>query len=301
MDTLSEQNTEYNTFYEYLSEYIEYLCLERGLSSNTEQAYKGDLVFFIDFLEKNAVYSFDKITRVVINSYIKEMRSSGYVPISITRKIASLRGWFKWMTANELIDHDPVLSIEQPKLDKKLPKVLTITEMDKIFSHNLSGLERVLLELLYAAGLRVSELVNLNISNINLENSFLKCFGKGSKERIVPIGKQAVENLHKYLKQRALILKRKNFKTNILFINEKAQRITRQDVYTIVSGLGKLVNKHITPHTIRHSFATHLLENGADLRVVQELLGHCDISTTQLYTHVSKRRLKEVYFSINKD
>ena len=301
MDTLSEQNTEYNTFYEYLSEYIEYLCLERGLASNTEQAYRRDLVFFIDFLEKNSVCSFDKITRVVINSYIKEMRNLGYVPVSITRKIASLRGWFKWMTANELIDHDPVLSIEQPKLDKKLPKVLTITEMDKIFSHNLSGLERVLLELLYAAGLRVSELVNLNISNINLENSFLKCFGKGSKERIVPIGKQAVENLHKYLKQRALILKRKNFKTNILFINEKAQRITRQDVYTIVSGLGKLVNKHITPHTIRHSFATHLLENGADLRVVQELLGHCDISTTQLYTHVSKRRLKEVYFSINKD
>jgi len=299
MEAISEQNTDSGCFYEHLSEYIEYLCLERGLSENTQQAYRRDLIFFIEFLEENSVHSFDRISRFVLNSYIKKMRDLGYVSTSVTRKIASLRGWFRWMAANELIDYDPTLSIEQPKVDKKLPKILTISEMKKIFSQKLPCLEKVLIEFLYAAGLRVSELVNLEINNINFERGSLKCFGKGSKERVVPIGKDALKNLKIYLKERDFILKKTRTSSQDLFLNERGQKISRQNVYKIVLGLGKIVNKHITPHTIRHSFATHLLENGADLRIVQELLGHCDISTTQLYTHVSKKRLKEVYFAIN--
>lgn len=271
------------------------------MSPNTENAYRRDIAFFVEFLEKKSVYSFEDISRHEINSYIKELRNSGFVPSTITRKIASLRSWFKWMSANELIDHDPTLIIESPKLDKRLPKVLTASEIEKILAQNMPLLDRAVLELLYAGGLRVSELVNIDIKNINLDNAFIRCFGKGSKERIVPIGQTAVNILNKYLKERNLVIKNLKINTSAFFINEKGHRISRQDVYKMVSRLGKFVNKPITPHTIRHSFATHLLENGADLRVVQELLGHCDVSTTQLYTHVSKKRLKEVYFAINQD
>ncbi len=301
MEKLPAQNTDNSYFYEYLSEYVEYLCLERGLSENTEQAYRRDLVFFIEFLEENQVYNFGLINRFILNSFIKKMRGLNYVSTSITRKIASLRGWFRWMIANELIDHDPTLSIEQPKIDKKLPKVLTISEMEKIFSQDLSLLEKIIVELLYASGLRVSELINLDVNNINLESGYLRCFGKGSKERVVPIGKEAIYSLKKYLKERDLILKKNKKNPAEFFLNERGLRISRQEVYKTISRLGKAINKHITPHTIRHSFATHMLENGADLRIVQELLGHCDVSTTQLYTHVSKKRLKEVYFAINNE
>lgn len=288
-------------FYEFLSEYLEYLFVERGLSSNTEEAYRRDLTFFIEFAEKSDIHNFENLTRSTINSYIRELRQNNYSPTSITRKIASLRGWFRWMTANELIEHDPTHSIEQPKLDRKLPKVLTLSEIEKILSQPLSLQEKAILELMYAAGLRVSELVNLDVSNVSLEGGYVRCFGKGSKERIVPIGEQAKLKVRDYLKERDFILRKTRKKTEALFISERGERISRQDVYLLIKNLGKTVNKHITPHTIRHTFATHLLENGADLRIVQELLGHCDVSTTQLYTHISKKRLKDVYFAICED
>lgn len=286
-------------YYEYLSDYIDYLCLERGLAQNTEHAYRNDINNFINFLEKNSIITYEKITRFVINSYIREMRANGCAASTIKRKISSLKGWFNWMVANELVDHDPMLSIEAPKLDKRLPKVLTMTEINTIFQQELSYVEKAIIELLYCAGLRVTELVSLDINNINLENKYLRCFGKGSKERIIPLGGEAVKNLRIYLKQRDLILKKTHKASKAFFLGENGKRITRQQVYKLINNLGKVVKKHITPHTMRHSFATHMLENGADLRVVQELLGHSDVSTTQLYTHLSKRRLKEIYFNIN--
>lgn len=299
MEAISENN--FNNFYGALSEYIEYLFIERGLSPNTEEAYRSDLTFFINFLEANNLSTFEEITRNTLNLYIRDMKKYNYSPRSVTRKIASLRGWFKWMLSNEYIDHDPTLSIEQPKLEKRLPKVLTIKEIDTILSHPLPIIDKAIIELFYSSGLRVSELVNLTLSNINLDNGYLRCLGKGSKERLVPIGEEAQLYLKEYLNERDLIQTKNNLNSESLFLDKNANQITRQEVYLLVKKLGTLVNKHITPHTIRHSFATHLLENGADLRVVQELLGHCDVSTTQLYTHISKKRLKDVYFKINND
>lgn len=288
-----------NEFYENLSEYCEYLTVERGLSPNTEMAYRRDLTFFIEFVLSQEITNFDDISRSTINKHIREIRGKEYAPTSITRKIASLRGWFKWMMVSELINHDPTVGLEQPKLNRYLPKVLTVKEVETILTQNMSYLQRAMLELLYAAGLRVSELVELNYSNVNIEQGYVRCFGKGSKERLVPIGKQAKLALKRYFASNKNFIVNDIPKDTPLFLNEKNQRITRGDAYLFIKSLGNVVNKNITPHTIRHSFATHMLENGADLRVVQELLGHSDISTTQLYTHVSKKRLKEVYFAIN--
>ena len=183
-------------------------------------------------------------------------------------------------------------------MPKRLPKVLTINELEKILSENLDLSDFAIVELLYSAGIRVSELTELELRNLDLAQNIIKVFGKGSKERLVPIGKRCSETLKKYLKKRELIALRYNSKP-YLFLNSDGTKITRQKVYKLVHSLGDIVGKNISPHTIRHSFATHLLERGADLRVVQELLGHASIVTTQLYTHISKKTLREVYFKIN--
>lgn len=286
-------------FIQNLSEYIEYLSIERGLSINTQEAYRNDILFFIEFLASENIESFEKIQRAHINRYIRELRSKNYATSSITRKIASLRGWFRWMISMEIITSDPTEALEQPKMARRLPKVLSVAEILELLNEDLTSLERAILELLYACGLRVSELVNLSLSNVNLEQEYVRCFGKGSKERIIPLGNQAKQAICRYLKKRELILLDNNISSNALFLDDNGSPITRQKVYIFVKNLGNLINKTLSPHTFRHSFATHLLENGADLRIVQELLGHADVSTTQLYTHVSKKRLKDIYFSIN--
>lgn len=282
-----------------ISEFCEYIITERGLAQNTVDAYRRDLEYFCDFMNSLGIDNENDITRIHINLYIKELRTNGLKPTSIVRKIAAIRGWFSWMSVNELIKNNPSLSIEHPKLSQKLPKVLSIEDIEKILSFNLTVLERSVFELLYACGLRVSELSNLKTSNVDLKSGFVRCIGKGSKERIIPVGKKAVTSIRNYLKEREYICKKFDLTTKILFLNSNGKKITRQDVYNFIKKVTAEIGKKASPHTIRHSFATHLLENGADLRVVQELLGHADVSTTQLYTHVSKKRLKEVYFSIN--
>ena len=240
------------------------------------------------------------MNRTNVNSYILKLREKCYTASSVVRKIASLRGFFKWLSANEYILTDPVQTLEQPKLPKKLPKVMSIEEISTILNSNLNIEEALIVELLYGCGLRVSELVNLKLNNIDIKAKYIQCYGKGSKERIVPFGKKAQAALNKYLKVRDInILKNKLSDTKVLFIKDDGKNLTRQDVYNFIRKQGEKIHKHISPHTLRHSFATHLLENGADLRVVQELLGHSDVSTTQLYTHITKKRLKEVYFAIN--
>ena len=277
-----------------LAEYLEYLQVEKGLSDNTLEAYRRDISFFLDRFN-----FFDEITRACVNSYVRELREKKYAPASVTRKIASLRGFFRWLCANEYTAQNPTLTLEQPRNPKHLPKVISVNEVEEILHDNLSVQQVLIVELLYGCGLRVSELINLKINDIDIKSGMLRCYGKGSKERIVPIGKKAKHALKKYLQERDFLVKKYDVQSKILLISASGKIFTRQDVYNFIHEQGKKIHKNISPHTLRHSYATHLLENGADLRVVQELLGHSDVATTQLYTHISKKRLKEVYFAIN--
>ena len=281
--------------YQIIGEYLEYLELEKGLSQNTIDAYRRDLSDFAQNLE-----DIHSINRMNINAYVRTLRERKLAPTSVIRKVASLRGFFKWATSSGILEKNPAATLEQPKTPQRLPKVVSVKEIDEMLHNNLTPLELVMMELLYSCGLRVSELVNLKLNDIDLSSKYIRCFGKGSKERIIPIGEQAKAMLQEYFPTRDLLVKKYNLTTKNLLIKDNGHFVTRQDVYNFIHAQGKLIHKNISPHTLRHSFATHLLENGADLRVVQELLGHSDVSTTQLYTHISKKRLKEVYFAINK-
>lgn len=282
--------------YQIIGEYLEYLELEKGLSQNTLEAYRRDLSEF-----SQGVEDIKKVDRMSINMFIRKLRENKLAPSSIIRKIASLRGFFKWASSAGIIDKNPASTLEQPKVPQHLPKVVSIKEIEEMLHNNLTPLEHVIMELLYSCGLRVSELVNLKTNDIDLSSKYVRCFGKGSKERIIPIGEIAKKAVTEYMTERDFLVKKYNLNTKLLLIQNSGRFITRQDVYTFIHAQGKLIHKNISPHTLRHSFATHLLENGADLRVVQELLGHSDVSTTQLYTHISKKRLKDVYFSINNE
>lgn len=283
-----------------LAEYLEYLEIEKGLSVNTIDAYRRDLSAFIEFCASLGVEELSQIQRSHLNSYILDLREKKYLPPSVMRKIASLRGFFKWLCASEICAQNPTLTLEQPKIPRKLPKVMTISEIENILREDLTKIQRLIVELLYGCGLRVSELVGLKTNSVDINANYLKCSGKGSKERLVPLGSKAKEALNNYFTQRDFLIKKYNLDTKNLLILDSGRFLNRQDVYNFIHEQGKKIHKNISPHTLRHSFATHLLENGADLRIVQELLGHSDVSTTQLYTHISKKRLKEVYFAINK-
>lgn len=286
------------TISQYISDYLAYLEFERGLSQNTILAYQSDLISLFDFLGSDKEVALNDLKRKDFSRYIKHLSRDEINPSTIVRKIASIKGFFRYLCNKRIIEANPVMSIPSLKLPKKLPKVLTIIELDKILKEKLGLLDYAIVELLYSTGIRVSELTELEIKNLDLAQNMIKVFGKGSKERLVPIGKKSSLILKNYLKKRELIALKYNSKP-YLFLNNDGTKITRQKVYKIVHSLGKIVGKDISPHTIRHSFATHLLENGADLRVVQELLGHASIVTTQLYTHISKKTLREVYFKIN--
>ena len=283
--------------YETISRYLEYIELEKGLSLNTVDAYRRDLYEFANLTNGDI----NEISRIVINSYIRTLKEKELAPTSIIRKVASLRGFFKWVTSMNILAKNPAATLEQPKVPKRLPKVITLKEIEDILRSNLSTIQNVIIELLYSCGLRVSELANLKLNDIDLQSKYVRCVGKGSKERIIPLGEIAKNSILKYLPERELIIKKFNMKTKKFLILENGRLMNRQDIYYLIHERGKIIHKNISPHTLRHSFATHLLEKGADLRVVQELLGHSDVSTTQLYTHISKKRLKDVYFSINND
>lgn len=282
-----------------LSEYLEFLEIEKGLANNTTEAYRRDLTDFLEYCAEKGVNSLDLIQRNNINNYIRILREKDYTPASVNRKIASFRGFFKWLCANEICSTNPALTLEQPKMPQRLPKVMTVQEIETILNQDLDKLQKVIVELLYGCGLRVSELANMKINDFDLKGKYLQCTGKGSKERIVPLGSKAIQAITEYLPERDFYIKKFRIDTKRFLIDKKGNLVNRQEIYTFIREQGKKIHKTISPHTLRHSFATHLLENGADLRVVQELLGHSDVSTTQLYTHISKKRLKEVYFTIN--
>ena len=283
--------------FELLSLYLEFIELEKGLSSNSIEAYRRDIEIFLEYFSTKT--NLDEISRHDISNYIRSLKENNYAITSITRKISSIKSFFKWACTTNYAKNNPAQLIELPKRPKKLPKVMTLKDIEEILSHDLSKLEAVILELLYSCGFRVSELVNLKMIDINLKARYVLCFGKGSKERLVPIGEKAITKINEYLPERDFIINKNKLDTKFLLLHENGRLVTRQDIYNLVHSQGEIIHKNISPHTLRHSFATHLLENGADLRVVQELLGHSDVATTQLYTHISKKRLKEVYFQIN--
>lgn len=283
-----------------ISEYLTYLEVERGLSKNTVLAYENDILGFFDYFKN--IEDPNEIKRIHFSEYTVYLAQNGLLSSSVTRKIASIKGFFRFLAANKEIKSNPSLSVSSPKIPKKLPKVISYEEIEKLLKNRLTIKEKAVFELLYATGLRVSELVNLTVKNVDFKTGLIRTTGKGSKDRIVPMGKKAKEALSRYMKERNLLLKAKmgsGAESDYIFLNDKSEKISRQWVYNFIKKQGEAINKTISPHTIRHSFATHLLENGADLRAVQELLGHRSVVTTQLYTHISKKRLREVYFNIN--
>ena len=276
-----------------IDSYLSYLEIERGLSSNTLAAYRRDLNSFLQFLPQGPLV----IDRNLVILYLAQLKKKGLRSTSIARALASLRGCFRWARQFLLLNFDPTDGIQNPQKEKRLPRVLTISETAQLINAIKGPRNRALIELLYGAGMRVSELVNLELSQINFQRGFIRCIGKGDKERIIPIGQQALESLKAYLPNSAKSNKSKT--RRLVFPDRHGKPLARAWVWQIIKRAAKRagIAAQPSPHTLRHSFATHLLENGADLRVVQELLGHASIVTTQLYTHVSRRHLRQVYES----
>ncbi len=284
-----------------LESYSNYLAVEKGLAKNTLESYRRDLRKFIAFMHKRDIKKPKDVDREALNDFVASLKKEGFATSTITRSIASIRSFFYFLLQEGIIENNPALDLESPKIEKKLPRVLTTGEVDKLLSQpqksQQNGLrDKAMLELLYASGIRVSELVSLDITDFDPHVGFLRCRGKGMKERIVPIGSLAINHVSEYLDNSRAKLLKKNGEP-ALFVNHHGSRMTRQGFWKILKKHAQKsnINIDITPHTIRHSFATHLLENGADLRSVQEMLGHSDISTTQIYTQVTRRKIREIY------
>lgn len=291
-----------------------YVTLEKGLSNNTIQSYRGDLSDYISFLKKQNIDDIDSIKEVNITGYLSHI-SKRFSTKSIARKVSSIRNFHIFLVREELTSNQPAANLATPKLPKHLPDILEIDEINKMFDYlefiagstkdsekhrktkALAERNLCILEVMYGAGLRISETVSLDVSDLEFESEFVRCKGKGSKYRIVPLVTEAVDKVREYLDNSRPLLVSGNNASSALFLNTRGGRLSRVSCWKMIkkaaSNAG--IKKSITPHTIRHSFATHLLENGADLRSVQELLGHASISTTQIYTHVSRKHLHEVY------
>lgn len=287
---------------EILGYFLDYLSVERGLAQNTIISYRYDLIKYINFFKKNKVQFFNQTNKGLINNYFVYLRKEGLEINSISRNLVAIKMFYRFMLAEGFINEDVSSLIEFPRVSKKLPYALSLREInilldDSNFKKYLGQRDQAILELFYATGIRVSELINLKIDDINMENQMVKCLGKGSKERIIPFGSKAHQSLSLYLKEVRLRLA-KDPKENALFLNNRGERLSRQGIFFLVKKYARKagIEKKVTPHTLRHTLATHLLENGADLRSVQEMLGHSDISTTQIYTHVSRKWIKEEYY-----
>jgi len=284
----------------YLEAFMDYLKVEKGLSFNSVCAYSADLKKYSDYLKKIKLEDLNKVTRKDISEFLFLLRRI-IAPVSISRILSTVKNFHRFLLREKITSSDPSGLIEAPKIDKKIPCFLLCEEVNKVLKmpnlKNIHGIrDRAILELMYATGLRVSELTTLKVSDLNLDVGFLRCKGKGSKERIVPVGKVAQRFIEKYLSEsRGKLL---GGKVSIyIFLAQGGRRLSRQSVWKMI---GKMVcrakiKKKVSPHTLRHSFATHLLERGADLRSVQEMLGHSSITTTQIYTHVNQTRLKKIH------
>lgn len=277
-----------------IDEFINYVVIEKGLSDNTKESYLRDLIKYSEYVNK----SVNSVVTDNILKYLKYLKDSGMSSRTIARNIVSIKNFHRYISRTTGIK-DPSEIVESPKLGKKLPEVLTIEEVDLLLNiepkTEFDYRNKAMIELMYASGLRVTELIKLNVNDVDLENGIVKCFGKGSKERIIPIGDVAIHALNNYINKRNIMLK--GYFTDSLFLNNHGKELTRQGFFKILRTIAKEkgIKKSFHPHTLRHSFATHLLEGGADLKVIQELMGHENISTTQIYTHVRTDLIKQNY------
>lgn len=282
--------------------FLEYLTVELGLSANTRQAYERDLRLFCKTLGFKNSDALVNVSREQITGYMTQLKEKGLAAATIARKLAAIKAFYRFMTAEGYMDANPAEVVEAGTKGIKLPRVLSEDEVVRLLNQpditTAEGFrDRTMLEVLYATGMRVSELINLTLERVDLNMKYIIAFGKGSKERIVPLGSVAAEFLQQYLEKVRPKLTHEERNTNIVFLAFGGHELTRQRFWQIIRTYGRKanINKALTPHILRHSFATHLLDNGADLRSVQELLGHSDISTTQIYTHLTNKRLRDIY------
>ena len=290
-----------------INSFLNYLMVEKGFSENTKFAYQNDLHQLASFAEEEATKqglmpSWANFSRQGMLSYLLNLKERGYVPATIARKVAATRSFFGFMVAEGIIKTDPTENMSSPSVGKSLPKPISISQVRQLLEQpaKLSTLEakrdKAMLELLYASGMRISELVSLNLGDVDTEGGYVRCFGKGHKERLVPIHEQAARAVKEYIEETRPKLAR-NKGDVALFLNPRGERLTRQGFWQKLKEYAKSANldTQISPHTLRHSFATHMLSGGADLRAVQELLGHANISTTQVYTHLTSEHVRRTY------
>jgi integrase/recombinase XerD len=281
--------------------YLLHLKVERGLAVNTLDSYRRDLAKFVTFLRRQGIFALEQVDRQRIMAFMDDLHKKGRAAATISRNLAAIRSFYGFLSQENMVSQNPSTELNSPKIPKRLPNILSATQVSKLLEqpkgNTAGGLrDKAMLELLYATGIRVSELVDLNLTDVNLDMGFLRCIGKGSKERIIPMGQVAVASIRSYLqKGRGKLVG--DIQETAVFVNVHGHRLTRQGLWKILKKYVRQagIEGDITPHTLRHSFATHLLENGADLRAVQEMLGHSDISTTQIYTQVTATHLRDVY------
>ena len=286
---------------ELLHNYVNYLSVERHASPYTVRNYTHDLRHFLEFLNKEKVATFEEVDRLLLRRYITSLIEQGFEKASVAAKLSALRSFYRYLMRENIVSSNSLLTVSSPKLERHLPSFLSSDEVDMLLegpdtSTPLGQRDKAMLELLYAAGLRVSEIVGLDLGNVNLEAREIRVWGKGSKERMVLMGKPAAAALDLYLREgRKRLLG--NYRTQAVFVNRYGRRLSERSVQKVIKryALGAGLDKRVHPHMLRHSFATHLLDGGADLRVVQELLGHANLSSTQVYTHVTQRQARKVY------
>lgn len=284
----------------HVNTFINFLERDKRLSLNTLQSYKRDIDQYITYLNDINVTNIANTNKTTVIAYLLHLQKKGRATSTISRNLASIRSFYQFLFKNNVTEVDPTTELESPKVEKKLPQILSTKEVELLLDQpkclDLKGIrDKAMLELLYATGIRVSELISLNMNDINLDLGFIKC-NKGSHERTIPIGSISIAAVHEYLdKSRNFLIQ--DLDDSALFVNINGRRLTRQGFWKIIKHYKNQanINKDITPHTLRHSFAAHLLENGADLRSIQEMLGHSDISSTQIYAQIAKNKIKEVY------
>lgn len=283
----------------FIDEFTQYLIIEKNLSNNSVNSYNRDIIHYVDYLEREfEITDVKDIKREHIINYLSSLYDQNMKPRTIARRIAAIRNFHKFLFLNEYVNVNVSSFVELPKLDKELPEVLSVQEVNEIIdsvevNDPISLRNKTIFELLYSTGLRVSELVNLNIDDVHLTMGVIRCRGKGNKERILPVGEVAHSLLDQYLNQARKALN-KHYDNQTLFLSIHGKRLDRQRVWQIVKNYASMIGLKVTPHTFRHSYATHMLENQADIRYIQEMLGHSSLSTTQIYTHINSKTLTDV-------